>query len=153
VEVCYQPGASLDLAAADLGTLVVRAGFATVYELGLEEVPQPPPSAIAILNVTGWCSFPGRSPAGLCVMLAGRDRAGELLWACNLPAYAPRDEDPQWLFESLLIDSAAAGQTHRVAVRVSGGPIAEPSPAKSNAAADRGPIGDNGLTGTSGRGC
>jgi hypothetical protein len=137
VEVTYQPGASLDIAAADLGTLVVRTGFATVYHLGLGEVPEPPPSALAVLNVTGWCSFSGRSPAGLCVMLAGRDRAGELLWACSLPAYTPRDEDPQWLCESLLIDSAAVGQTHRIAVRVSGGPIAEPGRAEPAAAPDR----------------
>src|SRR5688500_9208343 len=28
---------------------------------------------------------------GLRVMMAGRDRSGEMLWACCLPAYSPRN--------------------------------------------------------------
>jgi hypothetical protein len=125
VEVSYQPGASLDIAAAELGSLVVRMGFATVHHLGLEEIPQPVPSAVAILNVTGWCSFLDRPRGGLCVMLAGRDRGGEMLWACCLPAYSPRDEEPQWLCESLLVDPSVVGRTERLTVRVSGGLFAE----------------------------
>ena len=136
VEVSYQPGASLDIAVADLGSLVVRMGFATVYHLGLEEIPQPAPSAVAVLNVTGWCSFPDRPRGGVCVMMAARDRGGELLWACCLPAYSPRDSEPQWLCESLLVDPAAVGQTHRISMRVSGGLFASGPKTEPDAAAN-----------------
>jgi hypothetical protein len=137
VEVSYQTGTVLDMAAADLGSLVIRLGFATVYQLGLEEVPQPDPSAVAILNVTGWCSFPGRVHGGLCVMMAGRDRGGEMLWAGCLPAYSPRDEEPQWLCESLLVDASVVGRTHLIAVRVSGGLFPEREQAEQPAGPSR----------------
>jgi hypothetical protein len=138
VEVSYEPGKSLGIAVADLGTLVVQMGFATVHQLGVEEIPQPSPSAVAILNVTGRCSFPSRPHAGLCVMMAGRDRVGELLWACCLPAHSPRDQEPQWLCESLLVDPSVVGQTHRIELRVSGGLLAEQRQAEPNAAPDTG---------------
>lgn len=121
MKVSYQPGALLDVAVADLASVVVRLGFATLHHLGLEELPQPAPSGVAILNVTGWCSFPDRPRGGLCVMMAGHDRNGVMLWACSLPAYSPRDDEPQRLFESLLVDPEVVGRTHRVTLRVSGG--------------------------------
>jgi hypothetical protein len=42
-----------------------------------------------------------------------------------VPRRATRDEAPQWLCESLVVDPVAAGQMHRIAVRVSGGLFAE----------------------------
>jgi hypothetical protein len=125
VEISYQVGKSLDIAVADLGKLVIRLGFATVYHLEMNEVPQPNSSPVAILNLIGVCSCTDRRRGGLCIMLAGRDRRGELLWACSMPTHFPRDDEPHWLHESLLIDPSVVGQTHRITVRISGGLFTE----------------------------
>ena len=120
MEINYPSSESLDIAQEDLNSLVIQTGFATVYQLELNEVPQPSPSSIAILNVTGWCIFPGNPCGGLCVMMAGRDRLGEMLWACDLTATSPQEEVPQWLCASLLVNSSAIGQTDRISIRVAG---------------------------------
>lgn len=137
MEVNYR-AALLDIAVADLGTLVIRTGFATVHHFGLEVVPQPLPSAFAVLNVTGWGTFSDRRRAGLCAMLAGRARCDDMLWACYLSAWSPQDEEPQWLCASLLVDPTTLAQTHRIAVRASGGLFPEQTPSGPAVAPDPG---------------
>jgi hypothetical protein len=119
-EAIYKNGAAVEVDAGALSTFVACLDFVTVYGLQFEEVPQNARSDVAILNVTGWCEFSDSIPTGLCVMVVGRDLAGEILWACCLMAQSCGD-GPQHLLESLLVTPAVLGQTARVSIRVYGG--------------------------------
>jgi hypothetical protein len=120
VDVSFQTSTAFEVDLYALGGVVIRAGFATAHHLAVEEVAQPAPSPVAILNLTGWCSFADRDPAGLCVMAVGRGEVGELLWAACLRAI-PGEDDPAPMVESLLIAPEVVGRTRRVALLAYGG--------------------------------
>jgi len=119
VEAIYNTNCAVELEAAALGSFVARTDFVTVYGLTIEEVPQPTPSEVGIINVTGCCAFADGISAGLCVMMVGCGPGGQILWACCLRAH-PHGKGPQTMLESLLVPSEDLGKTQRVVVRVSG---------------------------------
>jgi hypothetical protein len=137
VEVTYKTAEAVEVEASALGTFVAYLGFATVYALRVDEEPQPASSPFAILNVTGWCTFPDRSRAGLCVMVVGRDAAGRILWASCLMAQ-PREEEPQQMAELLLVAPEVLGKTTHVTIRASGGRFVNKDGTEPAAAPDHG---------------
>jgi hypothetical protein len=127
LEVKYLTDEAVEVEFSRLGTFHADAFYVDIYGLKVEEVLQDGPAVVGLLKVSGWSRwrwFADGTRADVCVMLAGKDVSGGVLWTCSLKSgvneRTPEGNVPQQMFASLIVPLGLLGKTHRVWIRIPG---------------------------------